>query len=124
MAVGGTEAKSAMSNPNLASDAKGRRDHYVPQAYLRGFIHPQRQGHPKPLWVLDLRGHEWSEKSPSQIGWAHGFYDYAPGSNPDATADDASADWRTTFPESGIASVRTDISAGQSTEMRSYTSRS
>lgn len=78
-----------MSKPNPASDAKGRRDHYVPQAYLRGFIHPQRQGHPKPLWVLDLRRHEWTEKSPSQIGWAHGFYDYTAGTNPDATAEDA-----------------------------------
>lgn len=78
-----------MTNPNPSGCAKGRRDHYVPQAYLRGFIHPQRHDHQKPLWVLDLNRHEWSEKSPSQIGWARGFYDYAPGSNPDATADDA-----------------------------------
>ena len=78
-----------MTNPNPSCCAKGRRDHYVPQAYLRGFVHPQRHDHPKPLWVLDLNRHEWSEKSPSQIGWARGFYDYEPGSNPDATAEDA-----------------------------------
>ena len=78
-----------MTNPNPSCDATGRRDHYVPQAYLRGFIHPQRQDRPKPLWVLDIDRHEWSEKSCSQIGWARGFYDYAPGSNADATAEDA-----------------------------------
>ena len=87
--LGSTEAKSAMSNQNLAVTATGRRDHYVPQAYLRGFIHPQRRSYPKPLWVLDLRRHEWYEKSPYQIGWEYGFYDYSAGSNPDATAEDA-----------------------------------
>ena len=78
-----------MTKSKPSSDVKGRRDHYVPQAYLRGFIHPQRQGHPKPLWVLNVHRQEWSEKSPSQIGWERGFYDYAPESNPDATAEDA-----------------------------------
>ena len=78
-----------MMKSNPSADAKGRRDHYVPQAYLRGFIHPQRQGRPKPLWVLDVERNTWSEKSPSQIAWEYGFYDYAPGSDPDATAEDA-----------------------------------
>ena len=78
-----------MTKPKPSSGVKGRRDHYVPQAYLRGFIHPQRQGHPKPLWVLNVHRQEWSEKSPSQIGWERGFYNYAPESNPDATAEDA-----------------------------------
>ena len=78
-----------MTNPVPSCSAKGRRDHYVPQAFLRGFVHPQRRSRPKPLWVLDLNRHQWSEKSPSQIGWARGFYDYAPGGNPDATAEDA-----------------------------------
>jgi hypothetical protein len=71
------------------SDARDRKDHYAPQGHLRGFIHPQREGHPKPLWVLDIERMEWSEKSSSQIGWERGFYDYSPGSNIDATADDA-----------------------------------
>ena len=78
-----------MTKSKPSSYAKDRRDHYVPQGYLRGFIHPQRENHPKPLWVLDVNRHEWSEKSPSQIGWERGFYDYAPGSSPDATAEDA-----------------------------------
>ena len=87
-----------MTNSKLASDAKGRRDHYVPQAYLRGFIHPQRQDHPRPLWVLDVNRRKWDEKSPSQIGWERGFYDYAPGSNPDATAEDAFRRLENDFP--------------------------
>ena len=78
-----------MTTTKPSSEDMGRRDHYVPQAYLRGFIHPQRHGHPKPLWVLDVSGGKWSQKSPSQIGWERGFYDYAPGSDPDATAEDA-----------------------------------
>ena len=82
----------------LSSDAKGRRDHYVPQAYLRGFIHPQRQDHPRPLWVLDVNRDKWSEMSPSQIGWKRGFYDYAPGSSPDATAEDAFQRLENDFP--------------------------
>ena len=78
-----------MNKPKLSSDAKGRRDHYVPQGYLRGFIHPKRQKYPKPLWVLDVNRRKWSERAPSQIGWERGFYDYAPGTDPDATAEDA-----------------------------------
>ena len=78
-----------MKKPKPSSDAKNRQDHYVPQGYLRGFIHPKRQKYPKPLWVLDVNGCKWSEKAPSQIGWERGFYDYAPGSSPDATAEDA-----------------------------------
>ena len=81
------------------SDTKGRKDHYVPQAYLRGFIHPQRQDHPKPLWVLDVKRREWFEKSPSQSGWEHGFYDYASGSNPDATAEDTFQRLENNFPK-------------------------
>ena len=39
--------------------------------------------------MLDVNRGKWSEKSPSQIAWERGFYDHTPGSNPDATADDA-----------------------------------
>ena len=77
-----------MTKSKPSADAKGRRDHYVPQGYLRGFIHPERQDQDKLLWVLDVKRGKWSEKSPSQIGWERGFYDYTPGSNPEATADD------------------------------------
>ena len=95
-----------MMKSKPSPDAKGRRDHYVPQAYLRGFIHPQRQGHPKPLWVLDLSRGKWSEKSPSQIGWEYGFYDYAPESNPDATAEDVFR-----RPENDVPRIRDHIRA-------------
>ena len=78
-----------MKKSKPSSDAKNRRDHYVPQGYLRGFIHPKRQKYSKPLWVLDVNRRTWSQKAPSQIGWERGFYDYAPGSTPDATAEDA-----------------------------------
>ena len=93
-----------MTKSKPTSDAKGRRDHYVPQGHLRGFIHPQRQGHPNPLWVLDVSRGKWSEKSPSRIGWEPGFYDYAPGSNPDATAEDAFL-----RPENDIPRIREHI---------------
>lgn len=85
-------------NSKPSSDTQGRRDHFIPQGYLRGFIHPKRQNRPKPLWVLDVRRQKWSEKSPSQIGWERGFYDYTPGSNPDATADDAFRRLENDFP--------------------------
>jgi hypothetical protein len=69
--------------------ARDRKDHYVPQGYLRGFIHPERLQHPKPLRVLDAERGVWSERSPSQIAWKHGYYDYSEGAEPDATADEA-----------------------------------
>lgn len=71
------------------SDGRARKDHYVPRGYLRGFAHPEREGSQQPLCVLDVGRGEWSAKSPSQIGWMRGFYDYSPDSRPDTTADDS-----------------------------------
>ena len=34
---------------------RGRKDHYVPQDYLRGFIDPAREDLDKPLWIFDLK---------------------------------------------------------------------
>ena len=56
---------------------RGRKDHYVPQGYLRGFIDPARATLNRPLWHYDLASSEWTEKSPSEVGWERGFYDYA-----------------------------------------------
>ncbi len=56
---------------------RGRKDHYVPQGYLRGFIDPARSQCNRPLWQLDLVSNVWTEKSPSEVGWERGFYDYA-----------------------------------------------
>jgi hypothetical protein len=55
----------------------GRRDHYLPRGYLRGFIGPARQNRQKPLWYFDVVHNVWSEKSVKQIGHRPGFYDFA-----------------------------------------------
>ena len=54
-----------------------RRDHYLPQGYLRGFIDPDRKNRHRPLWHLDIPTGDWTEKSPKQVGYEDGFYDYA-----------------------------------------------
>jgi Protein of unknown function (DUF4238) len=54
-----------------------RRDHYLPQGYLRGFIDPERKDRHRPLWHLDIPTGDWTEKSPKQVGYEDGFYDYA-----------------------------------------------
>lgn len=54
-----------------------RKDHYIPQGYLRGFIDPARAGQPKPLWCLDIATNTWSPRSTSEVGHFLGFYDYA-----------------------------------------------
>jgi hypothetical protein len=59
------------------STQKGRRDHYLPQGYLRGFIDPARENEPQPLWKLDIASKKWAERSTKQLGHITGFYDYA-----------------------------------------------
>jgi Protein of unknown function (DUF4238) len=59
------------------STQKGRRDHYLPQGYLRGFIDPVREKEAQPLWKLDIASRKWSERSTKQVGHIKGFYDYA-----------------------------------------------
>jgi len=56
---------------------KDRRDHYLPQTYLRGFIDPARAHLPKPLWCYHLQMRSWRERSPKEIGYIDGFYDFA-----------------------------------------------
>lgn len=53
-----------------------RKDHYIPQGYLRGFIDPSRIDHPRPLWCFDIAKSRWFAKSPKQAGHRGGFYDY------------------------------------------------
>jgi hypothetical protein len=62
---------------SLSQKAKDRRDHYLPQAYLRGFIDPARSHLQKPLWCFHPQTNQWRERSPKQIGYIDGFYDYA-----------------------------------------------
>ncbi len=54
-----------------------RKDHYIPQGYLQGFVDPSRVGQPKPLWCLDIPTNTWSPRSTSEVGQYRGFYDYA-----------------------------------------------
>jgi hypothetical protein len=54
-----------------------RRDHYLPQGYLRGFIDPARKQCQRPLWHFDIPHNTWSERSTVEVGWRKGFYDYA-----------------------------------------------
>ena len=59
------------------STQKGRRDHYLPQGYQRGFIDPARESEDKPLWKLDIASRKWAERSTKAVGFINGFYDYA-----------------------------------------------
>lgn len=80
---------------------KGRRDHYLPQGYLRGFIDPARENESQPLWKLDITHKQWSERSTKQVGHITGFYDYA-GEGPEVEclppADDAFLELENKFP--------------------------
>jgi hypothetical protein len=69
--------------------AKDRRDHYLPRAYLKGFIDPAREHLSQPLFLFDLKRRRWKHRSPKQIGYIDGFYDFAAENNgaehPDVT---------------------------------------
>jgi len=61
----------------IVSTQKGRRDHYLPQGYIRGFVDPARDNEDKPLWKLDIASKKWAERSTKAVGFITGFYDYA-----------------------------------------------
>jgi hypothetical protein len=56
--------------------ATKRRDHYLPQGYLRGFIDSSRKHHPRPLWCFDIAKNRWLARSTKEVGHRKGFYDY------------------------------------------------
>jgi hypothetical protein len=56
---------------------RDRKDHYVPQGYLRGFIDPAREQNDRPLWCLDKRRNEWVRKATAQICHVQGMYDFS-----------------------------------------------
>jgi hypothetical protein len=87
-----------VENMSTVSPKRNRRDHYLPQSYLRGFIGPERMNHEQPLWHLDVSNGLWSERSPREIGYRHGFYDYAVAEVGQTTADDAFAQLERTYP--------------------------
>lgn len=61
--------------------ARKRKDHWLPQGYLRGFITPSRATRPRPLYRFDVRSQIWDEVGPKGIAYGKGFYDYAEGTD-------------------------------------------
>jgi hypothetical protein len=59
----------------------GRKDHWLPQGYMRGFISPSRVNESKPLYCFEKEIQEWKEVSTKEIGQGEGFYDYAEGTS-------------------------------------------
>jgi hypothetical protein len=70
-------------------------DHILPQSYLDGFISDAAGG---TLSVLDLQQLRWFESGTRSVAAVRGFYDYAPGIEPDQTADEAFAKLEARFP--------------------------
>jgi hypothetical protein len=89
--------KSATIRP-IVSSKTNRRDHYLPQSYLRGFVDPARLNHQQPLWHLDVPNSIWSERSPREVGYRQGFYDYTTSEIGLETADTAFGELERTFP--------------------------
>ena len=56
---------------------RNRKDHYVPQGYLCGFIDPARAKNDRPLWCLNKWRNQWERKAPKQICHAIGMYDFS-----------------------------------------------
>jgi hypothetical protein len=56
---------------------RDRKDHYLPQGYLRGFIDPERANNARQLWCLNKRRNQWERKSPKQICHLVGMYDFS-----------------------------------------------
>lgn len=71
-----------MAKPKSFSElARKRKDHWLPQGYLRGFIVPTRATRFRPLYCFDVRSRQWEERSPKEIAYGKGFYDYAEGTD-------------------------------------------
>lgn len=60
---------------------RDRRDHWLPQGYLRGFIGPSSAARFKPLCCFYAHTQQWENASPKQIAYGEGFYDYADGTD-------------------------------------------
>ena len=74
---------------------RNRLDHILPQGYLEGFTAPSKEGR---LWVFNIEQGTWFESGPGGVAAERGYYDYSPGSEPDATADQAFAEFESNFP--------------------------
>jgi len=74
-----TKDKLAVISP--AEQARNRKDHWLPQGYLRGFIGPSRTSRFKPLCCYFTHSQKWRDVSPKEIAYGAGFYDYADGTD-------------------------------------------
>jgi hypothetical protein len=70
-----------MSQRQKAKQLRRRKDHWLPQGYLRGFIAPSRAKDPKPLSCFYRHTQQWESVSPREIAYGKGFYDYASGTD-------------------------------------------
>ena len=59
----------------------GRKDHWLPQGYMKGFIGPSRANETKPLFCFEKETQQWRPVSTKGIGHGEGFYDYADGTD-------------------------------------------
>lgn len=64
---------------------RNRKDHWLPQGYLRGFVGPSRASLEKPLCCFFKDTEQWEDASAAEIGYDIGFYDYAAGTDGAAT---------------------------------------
>jgi hypothetical protein len=88
---------------------RNRRDHYIPQGYLKGFVDPSRKALPRPLWYFDKPNGAWSPRSPREIAYRSGFYDYSIAEMGMETADKAFAQLEYEFPKIRKELVRKDF---------------
>jgi len=92
-----------------SSATMNRRDHYIPQGYLKGFIDPRRKDVPRPLWHFDKCNGVWSQRSPREVGYRYGFYDYTVAQMGAETADTAFTELENGFPRFRKELVRKDF---------------
>jgi hypothetical protein len=70
-----------MAKQNRGTAGRGRKDHWLPQGYLRGFIAPSRSQEQKPLSCFYRHQQKWKDVSPREIAFGKGYYDYADGTD-------------------------------------------
>lgn len=90
-----------MSQRQIAKKLRGRKDHWLPQGYLRGFVASSRAKDDKPLWCFHVHSQTWERVSPREIAFGKGFYDYASGTDfsVEAHPDSAFARLEREFPQ-------------------------
>jgi hypothetical protein len=70
-----------MSKLNRGTAVRRRKDHWLPQGYLRGFIAPSRSEEQKPLSCFFRHQQKWKDVSSREIAFGKGYYDYADGTD-------------------------------------------